>query len=152
MDSTVPENMGRTTQFQYDLDGDGENENYVFGLAFKGILEGELLRMYRSTYGYTEGAYLKQALFPCVWRILDNGELEVATEFSQLLDSPSTTIRGVTVASESLPEVQLLRHDWSGGIQITYPTVYLGVWLVEAKSSINGQTLQAAIPIIFYEP
>ena len=107
--------------------------------------------MYRSTYGYTEETHLRQKLFPCVWRILDNGELEVATEFSQLLESPSTTIRGVSVICESLPEVQLLLLDWSGGIEITYPTVYLGVWLVEAKASINGQTLYAAIPIIFCE-
>lgn len=66
-----PENLGRTTRFQYDLDGDGEKEDYIFGLKPVNLEENKFFGMMRMPYQPADG--FQNSLIPCVLKKTDDG-------------------------------------------------------------------------------
>ena len=136
------------TKFYYDLDGNGEKEVYVFGVA----LDSKLLEPYIADeyIGIPEYARPSRRPFPCVWRYGEDGSLAVAQEFVPLLEQAEVTMHCVTDPEAPQPDIFPWDSIWPGGIRILFPAGYCGLWRYEATAVIDGEILTATATTTTY--
>ena len=141
--------VGRTTAFEYDLDGDGIPESYRFGVAFDNTLTG--LNVLEDNQAVEVGGRTERAPMPCVWRLLPDGSEEVAVEFADLLADPEVTVWRTSETDAPAPEMQSLDALWPGGVMIHYTYEHLGTWIYEATATIDGNALRAVTVTILWD-
>ena len=127
------------TAFQYDLDGDGVAENYIFGGMFDFAGTPELLQNSGSVIN-DKPEVLEVA--PAVWRQTGENTYEPAENFAPLLSSPTVTLRQVEGEHAAVVEqIDALYGLWSGAYRMTYE--YEGVWHYEFTALLASETLTA---------
>ena len=142
-------------RFRYDLDGDGTEEEYVFGVGFLMDEDGQtLLRQIRQDefrLGPSDGQ--RREVVPCVWRFGADGELQPAEDFTKLLENAEVTLWRVSPPGVEAPEISSLEDSvWQGGIKMNFMYRQAGTWLYEARAELDGQSLSAtAISIVVQE-
>ena len=142
-------------RFRYDLDGDGTEEEYVFGVGFLMDEDGQtLLRQIRQDefrLGPSDGQ--RREVVPCVWRFGADGELQPAGDFAKLLENAEITLWRVSPSGIEAPEISPLEDStWQGGINMNFMYRQAGTWLYEARAELDGQSLSAtAISIVVQE-
>ena len=131
-------------EFRYDLDGDGQEETYLFGI---------LLDLPGRRPGGIDSRMLTDDLVepviaaPGVWRPLEDGSYEVAYEFAPLLEEPRVELwcsarwgdkDPLLWASDPLDDV------WEGAIAVNYTAENAGIWRYVGSATLDGQLLTAA--------
>lgn len=141
-------------RFQYDLDGDGTAEDYLFGVGFlmeeNGQTEIWKIRQDEFALGAMDGQWRR--VVPCVWRETDGGP-EPVSGFAALLDGTDLKLWRVPPTGGDAPAVERLEYGgWQGGAQMRFESEQTGTWLYEARAELDGQSLVAtAISIIRQE-
>lgn len=130
------------TPFRYDLDGDGEMEDYRFGVYQARIPEG-----YRNslsdTFGLESGESNQRDVYPCVWKYGQDGSAEMVREFAGLLADTEVTVWRAKGNEAAAPEVCTIWDEMGQGIQALYTLECEGTWLYSVHASLEGQELTA---------
>lgn len=127
------------THFQYDLDGDGQMESYVFGLFHMDIPE-EHQNTLSDTFLLEPNGSNQRRVYPCVWHDTTDGVPERSEELTALLQDASVTLWRAEGTTAPAPVVLQLP---SGGIHASFDYQNQGTWLYEARGTLNGQELTA---------
>lgn len=129
------------TGFRYDPDGDGEKEDYVFGIVVDADLPDQHIT--NEYIGIRETDSPNRNPYPCVWRYGEDGSLQAAGEFKQLLEDVTLTIRCET-DPEAKPVIVPQPGGWPGALRIFFPAGLCGTWVYEAGAVLDGTTLTAS--------
>lgn len=151
-DKTWPhEPQGYTAPFEYDLDGDGETESYLFGITCSNeYLYGLVLSNERIGLGQQDVS--RRDPIPCIWRILPDGSTEVEEAFIPLMTDVSLDVWHSNNAAAPMPEYgPLVDAKWPGGLMISFTYEHLGFWITEAKATIGGLELHAASSCLYVD-
>lgn len=130
------------TAFSYDLDGDGEQEAYQFGIYQADVPEGHQDALL-DYFALKDGGINTRRVYPCVWRYGEDGTPEMVAAFASLLKNPEVTIWRGSEEDVPVPEAFTVDGVWPGGIQLTYTLDQLGTWIYEIHAELDGQTLTA---------
>ena len=133
-----------TTPFTYDLDGDGTEESYVFGLASdlpnSGIDAGS------DTRFVLPDVMSQLTIAPGV-ATYDGGEsVYVAPQFADLLDNVCFTLYYAERQGGGDPDVLTvsnLNGLWPNSVLLQWGIEDTGVWLYEFTAELDGKTLTA---------
>lgn len=139
------------TPFWYDLDGDGQEEKYIFAVGFHETLLYGLVE--NDVSGIRIGRDYMQIRdpFPCVWKYTEDGEFVKVPEFSVLLEDPKTELRFLSDWETSQPIIHPLVCDWEGGLLVFFGEEHYGTWIYEISARIGGKELTAAATSSFYQ-
>lgn len=142
---------GYTTEFSYDLDGDGVEEPYVFGItiAEPSGLYGDVL--IAESFGLAPEEVGNRYLVPCVWGLTEAGEPQMEYAFAELLQEQKITVRYLWEEDVPLPECAPYKNVWAGGVRISFAwDLHIGTWLYSASAELGGVTLTAAATTTVY--
>ena len=128
--------------FQYDLDGDGQPEDYLFGAGYYiAELGGFVTGTDSFSYSMQQTDIKKREVAPCVWQSDENGQRTEVPAFAELLEEPTITLWRVSAGDGAAPEVYSLDGEWGGSVTVNYTGAHVGVWLYEARAVLDGQVL-----------
>ena len=134
--------MTEETYFRYDLDGDGDGEVYKFGIYHEQIPEGHRHAL-SDSFLPGDGETYQRNVYPCVWRCLDDGALEMAREFDELLSDAEITLWRGEGGEVPLSEVSALDGLWHGGLKVLYTNENKGEWIYEITAQLGDKLLYA---------
>lgn len=128
-------------EFTYDLDGDGEDEVYLFGVVFD--LPG---RMPGGTDSRALLADQDESVFaaPCVWQQTENGGYVQAFEFAELMEDAQTKLYCLERWGTQEPELWAsdpLDGLWNGTVEAVYTGECAGRWQYVVTASLDGELL-----------
>ena len=129
------------TRFQYDLNGDGTEEEYWFGVVSS--IQNGTRPMIRDSTGFYVGGSCVRTVAPAVWKMSERSEYEQVPEFALLLEHPQVNlhcVKGVTQPSET--NAGALFGLWPGTIRVTF--THDGLWVYECSAQLDGRKLTAA--------
>lgn len=134
-----------TSTFLYDLDGDGEKEEYQFGVLIDGLPDLPFIVTSDSVHPYDETVTTQhRTVYPCVWRTLEDGSVEKVYEFAELLEEPQTNLWRLTNEGSAAPSVMTHDGRWKGGLIVEFTfEQHLGKWLYEVSAKLEGIELTA---------
>ena len=124
-------------EFQYDLDGDGTEETYYFGVL--GTFEDVPIYIREDVCVASD-----RQMAPAVWRLDENEELAAVDEFAPLLEDGSLTVWNFSAEGDE-PNIEgtgLVYGVWPFGEYIAMNRA-VGIWIYEAKATLDGQELVA---------
>lgn len=128
--------------FQYDLDGDGESEEYLFG-----ILQEDIPREFGWTLSdqfWLDGQpSAERNVAPAVWKQHADGSWELMEDFAPLLKDAKIRVWRGSEQNGSAPEVQEREGTWSGSLKLIFTQDCLGEWLYELSATIGDRELNA---------
>lgn len=127
------------TGFQYDLDGDGTAENYLFAAMYNFVDQPRMLL--QSGANVDEKPEVMEVA-GAVWKQSGENEYVLVEEFASLLTD--CTIRVRKIAGEqaaTVEEIGSLYGIWKGAIRGTF--VSAGFWCYECSAVLDGETLTA---------
>ena len=134
---------GYTTEFSYDLDGDGAEEKYLFGVGadLPGLKPGT---HDRETLFHGNVTY--RLLAPCVWRRTEGGYVW-AEKFAERLTEPDIIVVGVERSGDN-PDIHAaedMEGIWPGTVEVVYDESCTGTWRITASARLDGETLTAEL-------
>lgn len=136
------------TPFLYDLDGDGQDEQYVFAVANVWLSDTKLYISPDGSRGYQPGERLMMSYVPLICRQNTDGEFEVVPELAGLLTDVKVEIYysgdqpGEMV--EPLRRPYRYRSVWDGMVEVWATGKCKGPWIILARANLNGQPVEAA--------
>ena len=136
------------TPFLYDLDGDGQDEQYVFAVANVWLSDTKLYISPDGSRGYQPGERLMMSYVPLICRQNTDGEFEVVPELAGLLTDVEVEIYysgdqpGEMV--EPLRRPYRYRSVWDGMVEVWATGKCKGPWIILARANLNGQPVEAA--------
>lgn len=142
---------GSATTFFYDLDEDGIDEQYLFGVDYLSSPPPYLL--YDEINTHYPGEIHPRDLFPCVWQVNSDGSMEIAEEFTELLTDAQSSIWLVEGPGSPEPRPMRAEYTWPGAISVRFSPEEDSTWLYTVSAYLNGQelTAQATFRFIPYE-
>ena len=135
---------GYATLFNYDLDGDGQEEEYLFGVDF--ISSPHEYVVYYEMCDFLEGGIHPRTIHPCVWRVNSDGTMDVMEEFAALLTDTQSSISRVYDFDSPDPEMQHVSYQWDGAISVIFAPVQEETWMYQVSANLDGQELTAHAP------
>ena len=127
------------TEFQYDLDGDGVNEFYLFAAMFNFVDKPRMLQDSGSTINDKPEVL---EVVPAVWMVPPSGGYQQVEEFATLLTDCVVTVRQIEGEQPGkVEQIGSLYGIWPGAIRATFDSV--GLWHYECSARLNGETLTA---------
>ena len=138
---------GYATTFYYDLNGDGKQEQYLFGVDFLESPHDDVV--YYEVNGSHPGEQHLRDIHPCVWHVGSDGSLEVAEEFAELLTDTQSNIWRLDDLSAPDPKWDRAEYIWPGAISITFAPEKDSTWLYEVTAYIDDLKLTAQAPFRF---
>lgn len=141
----VPEtSMGFTTPFAYDLDGDGIEENYLFGTLHRSVPPGHQ-HILGDTFGISGEEFCQRVVLPCVWKTEADGTLVTVPEFAEILTDPQIQVSRMEGNESPAPLIYAAEDTvWQGGVDIRFSVENLGSWYYSVSATLDGNTLTAA--------
>ena len=136
------------TPFLYDLDGDGQDEQYFFAVANVWLSNTTLYIFPDGSRGYQPGERLMMSYVPLICRQNTDGEFEVVPELARLLTDVEVEIYysgdqpGEMV--EPLRRPYRYRSVWDGMVEVWATGKCKGPWIILARANLNGQPVEAA--------
>lgn len=134
---------GFTTPFSYDLDGDGEMEDYIFGTFHANVPAGHRHTL-GDSFGLAKGESSTRTVYPCVWQRDEEGQYELVMEFADLLTDPQTQVWRANGTDSPAPDAFTIQDRWKGGVEVIFTVENQGFWLYEVSATLNGHELTAA--------
>lgn len=139
------EAISTAPRFCFDADGDGEAEEYRFGVGS--------LNNYNEEPILDEQNYVSadqrpgESMAPMVWRKTEDG-YTYAEDMAELLTDCRVSFWRVGEGGGTAPEVYETRDTlfgiWKGALCIRYEAESTGTWLWQASAVLNGKTLTAS--------
>ncbi len=136
------------TPFLYDLDGDGQDEQYFFAVANVWLSNTTLYIFPDGSRGYQPGERLMMSYVPLICRQNTEGDFEVVPELAGLLTDVEVEIYysgdqpGEMV--EPLRRPYRYRSVWDGMVEVWATGKCKGPWIILARANLNGQPVEAA--------
>lgn len=137
---------GAPTPFSYDLDGDGAEEDYYFGVLLDVGLPLHYLRTDVTNFDSPDDEHLVHRICaPAVFRLTEEGEYLPVKDFAPLLQDASVTLyySERRADADTLPLVYGFGtlDGWSGAVEIQYRIPGgVGRWVMEARATLDGTT------------
>lgn len=134
--------------FLYDLDGDGQDEQYFFAVANVWLADTKLNIYSDASRGYQPGERLMMSYVPLICRQNTNGDFEAVPELAGLLADVEVEIYysgdqpGELV--EPLRRPYRYRSTWDGMVEVWSTADCKGPWIILARANLNGQPVEAA--------
>lgn len=128
--------------FLYDLDGDGEHEEYLFGIFHEEIPR-EFAWTMSDQFWLGGEASVQRNVAPAVWKHHEDDSWELMEEFAPLLEDAQIRVWRGSEQNGAAPRI--LEHEsiWQGGICLVFEPDCLGTWLYELNATIDGHELTA---------
>lgn len=127
------------TQFRYDLDGDGEKEDYLFAAMYNFVGEPRLLQ--HSGSAINDKPEVLEVV-PAVWVQTGDDRYEPVEEFADLLSDASVNLQKIEGEREAdVEDIGTLYGIWPGAIRATFE--HEGLWYYECSAALEGETLNA---------
>ena len=136
------------TPFLYDLDGDGQDEQYFFAVANVWLSNTTLYIFPDGSRDYQPGERLMMSYVPLICRQNTDGEFEVVPELAGLLTDVEVEI--YSSGDQPGEMIEATRrpyryHDtWDGLTEIWATAECTGPWIILARANLNGQPVEAA--------
>ena len=136
------------TPFLYDLDGDGQNEQYFFAVANVWLTDTKLYIYPDASRGHQPGERLMMSFVPLICRQNTEGDFEVVPELAGLLTDVEVEIYysgehpGEMI--EPLCRPYRYRSVWDGMVEVWATGKCTGPWIILARANLNGQPVEAA--------
>lgn len=129
-------------RFAYDLDGDGETEDYIFGTSLHNDNLSSVL-VIGDEVNLTDASGTVRIPVPSVWRVMDDGQFELAPEFAELLTDAVIKVWRGTNLDAPAPKIILYDCEWQGGLRIEYTREHLGTWVYETTATLDERELRS---------
>ena len=139
---------GYGTYFSGDMDGDGTDESYIFGVAFDEWFNDNIV--YYDINNSYHGCEHIRYVFPCVWRIEEDGTHTVAEDFADLLKEAKITVWRVDDTVSKSPHALTAPHKWPGYTRVNFISEQDGTWLYEVTAMLGDAKLTATATTTFY--
>lgn len=138
------------TPFLYDLDGDGQNEQYFFAVASFWPQEAEIRTDQHGSRGYTPDDQITEHYMPVICRQKADGDsVEAVPELAGLLTNAELSVSYLGEKPEGLYEVcrmpDLQQGVWAGAIEVRSTIACVGEWVILGKAELAGQPVEAAL-------
>ena len=136
------------TPFLYDLNGDGQDEQYFFAVANVWLSDTKFYIDPDASRGYQPGERLMMSYVPLICRQNTEGDFEVVPELAGLLTDVEVEIYysgdqpGEMV--EPLRRPYRYRSVWDGMVEVWATGKCKGPWIILARANLNGQSVEAA--------
>jgi len=128
--------------FQYDLDGDGESEEYLFGIFLEDIPR-EFAWTITDQFWLGGEPNVQRNVAPAVWKQHEDGTWELMEAFAPLVEDAQIRVWRGSDQNGSAPKVYEREGTWSGSICLVFEPDCLGVWLYELNATIGDLELKA---------
>jgi len=131
-------------QFFYDSDSDGNEEKYVFGVAVVGLSNTSPLGIDTNFVTLGKGSFISRTVYPCVWRVVEDGTYTVVNEFASILTDVSLKFNCISVHGKE-PTAKAISNAWQGCTEVTFGPFIMdgGAWQYEFTAKLGDQTLTA---------
>ena len=139
---------GYATPFKCDMDGDGKNESYLFGVDYIDSPH-ENVVYYDRNLTYSNIRHIR-SVHPCVWRVMDDGTLAIATEFAELLTDAQTKVWRIDDFVTPEPEAWTFDYIWPGCVTVNFLPEQDGMWLYDISAYLGDYKLTATATTSFY--
>ena len=153
---TVPIPSGEPTHevepFCYDLDGDGTEEEYYFGVMTQNNTRYEYTPKLLLARPTEEGQIEKKALAPVVWRRTSENVLVTVPQFSTLLEDPEIVWYEYQNTTPPVMQDAEPMNGWAGTAEISYSNRNGGSWIAEARAKLGDLDLSICIQVLTYTP
>lgn len=138
------------TPFLYDLDGDGQDEQYFFAVASFWPQEAEIRTDQHGSRGYTPDDQITEHYMPVICRQKADGDgVEAVPELAGLLTNAELSVSYLGERPEGLYEVcrmpDLQQGVWAGAIEVRSTIACVGEWVILGKAELSGQPVEAAL-------
>ena len=138
---------GHSTQFKCDMDDDGKMEDYLFGVDYINSPHENVVYYDRNMP--IPDLEVRRDVHPCVWRVLEDGSMEVATEFAELLTDVYVRIWRVDDFVSPEPEAWSMAYAWPGCVSVTFYPEQDCTWFYEVGADLAGEHLTASATTTF---
>ena len=135
--------------FLYDLDGDGQDEQYFFAVANVWMADSKLYIYPDASRGYRPGERLMESYVPLICCQNTDGNFEAVPELAGLLTDVEVEI--YSSGDQPGEMIEATRrpyryHDtWDGLTEIWATAECTGPWIILARANLNGQPVTSAI-------
>ena len=138
------------TPFLYDLDGDGQDEQYFFAVASFYPQQPEIRADQHGSRGYTPDDQITEHYMPVICRQKADGDgVEAVPELAGLLSNAELSVSYLGEKPEGLYEVyrmpDLQQGVWAGAIEVRSTIACVGEWVISGKCELAGQPVEAAL-------
>lgn len=138
------------TPFLYDLDGDGQDEQYFFAVASFWPQKEEIRADQHGSRGYTPDDQITEHYMPVICRQKADGDgVEAVPELAGLLANAELSVSYLGERPEGLYEVcrmpDLQQGVWAGAIEVRSTIACVGEWVISGKAELAGQPVEAAL-------
>lgn len=138
------------TPFLYDLDGDGQDEQYFFAVASFWPQEAEIRTDQHGSRGYTPDDQITEHYMPVICRQKADGDgVEAVPELAWLLTNAELSVSYLGEKPKGLYEVcrmpDLQQGVWAGAIEVRSTIACVGEWVILGKAELAGQPVEAAL-------
>lgn len=136
--------MGFTTLFTYDMDGDGIEEEYIFGTLHHNVPAGHQNAL-TDSFGLAPDEWSERTVFPCVWKEEADGTLSPVPEFAEILSDPQVQVSRMEGNESPAPLIYEAEGSvWHGGVQVLFSLENQGFWYYSASATLDGELLTSA--------
>lgn len=134
--------------FLYDLDGDGQDEQYFFAVANAWLSDVNIYVYADATRGLRPGERLMMSFVPLICRQNADGEFEDVPELAGLLTDVEVEVYysgdQPGEMAEALRRPYRYRGTWDGLVELWGTGNSRGPWIILARANLNGQPVEAA--------
>lgn len=138
---------GQTTTFYCDMDGNGEEETYVFALDY--LNSPHEYVVYYDRCECLSGQVMERTVFPFIWLLHNDGTMTPAEEFQKYLEDVQITIWKTQENQPLSIEAYTAEYAWPGAARIQFYIEESAVWVCQYTATLSGQTLTASADFIY---
>lgn len=135
------ERIGGVTDFTCDLDGDGQEEFYRFGICMHNMPW--VPNSYFDRCDVSPGDVAERTPHACVWKIDDDGNWVKALDFAPLLTDVALTLYRMDDFESPSPTVRAEPDLWPGFTLVYFRPKVSGTWIYEMKAHYGDLELSA---------
>ena len=148
--SVQPDKVSKPTLFYYDLDGDGKESPYWFGVLHAAGGPEKYDPVHVVSVPQEANGTSPRTYAPAVFQMTDDGSFEPVDEFAPLLENAEITFYYHTLVNRSserdlsMPGVYHsppLYWIWDGAELASFHNGCAGLWIIEGTAAIGGQQL-----------
>lgn len=138
---------GCVTDFTCDVDGDGVEEHYRFGVCMHNMPF--VPHSYYDRCEVSSGAIVERTPHACVWKIESDGSMVKALDFAELLTDVELTLYRVDDFDSPTPSLHSQPDIWPCFTLVTFRPKASGTWVYEMTAKFGDLKLTASYASIF---
>lgn len=139
--------IGHVTDFTCDMDGDGQEEFYRFGICMHNMPF--VPHSYYDRCNVSPGSTAQRTPHACVWQIGEDGTMLKALDFAELLTEVELTLYRVDDFDSPAPFLHSQPDIWPGYTLVTFRPKASGTWVYEMTAKFGDLELAATYASVF---